>query len=221
MTAEGEQLGKAFLGGGIPEEQSYTELARGFDNVTVSRQQALKLFTGALLGAGLLAALPSVAEAVEASGGPTGPIGRLEGSGGATGGGTPGGDTTRPTVVRVIPANGATGISRRVNVRAKFSEAMNAASINGNTFRLYEGNFTYTQLNDTNNPLPPGSEEAAGVSYNATKKLAVLNPSRRLAANTTYTAVVEGVNDSDGKAVKDEAGNALARDCIWHFRTGT
>jgi len=41
------------------------------------------------------------------------------------------------------------------------------------------------------------------VSYKAEKKLAVLNPTGRLLANTPYTAMIEGARDRDVVAVKE------------------
>jgi hypothetical protein len=45
--------------------------------------------------------------------------------------------------VRTIPADNATGVNPYASIKAKVSEAMKARSINANTFRLYQGNFTY------------------------------------------------------------------------------
>jgi hypothetical protein len=53
-----------------------------------------------------------------------------------------------------------------------------------------------------------------------TRNGVILNPSRRLAKRATYTAVVEGAGDSDGRAVEDEAGNSMNTDHMWHFKTG-
>ena len=46
------------------------------------------------------------------------------------------GDTTPPTVITVAPANNETGVAVTSTVEATFSEAMDASTINGSTFRL-------------------------------------------------------------------------------------
>lgn len=137
---------------------------------------------------------------------------------------------TWPTVVKTTPADGATGFDRDANVTAKFSEAMLKRSINRSTFRLYAGTYTDEDLNppecppDDPNcapsapPLPFGG--TVTVSYNVDKKVAILNPSGRLARRTNYTAVVEGTDAFDTFSVKDQAGNNMAADYIWHFKTG-
>jgi uncharacterized delta-60 repeat protein len=108
-------------------------------------------------------------------------------------------DSSPPLVTSTTPANGATGFSRTGNVTATFSEPMDAASINTSTFVLSNGTSTIT----------------ATVSYNATSRVATLNPSSSLAYNTLYTATVLG-----GLAgVRDVAGNPLAQDHEWTFRT--
>ena len=57
----------------------------------------------------------------------------------------------------------------------------------------------------------------AVVSYNATTRVATLNPTPNLVAGTVYTAIVRG-----GPAgVKDAAGNALAVDRVWTFTIET
>jgi hypothetical protein len=58
------------------------------------------------------------------------------------------------------------------------------------------------------------------VSYNNRNKLAKLDPTDKLAADTTYTAIIEGAGDSDGLAVEDKAGNEMGTDYVWHFTTG-
>jgi hypothetical protein len=44
------------------------------------------------------------------------------------------GDRIAPTVVQVSPSDGATGVSRGINVTATFSEPMRATTINKSTF---------------------------------------------------------------------------------------
>ena len=105
-------------------------------------------------------------------------------------------DTTAPTVSSTSPLNAASGVAVNVNITAKFSEAMNAASITSATFTLKQGASAV-----------PGTVTYAGTT-------ATFNPDANLAASTVYTAkVIAGVTDL--------AGNALAMDEVWSFTTGT
>ena len=110
-------------------------------------------------------------------------------------------DATAPTVTAVSPARGATGIASAANVTARFSEAVDQATVNGNTFVLRD---------------PAGATVPATVSYDAGTQTATLDPTGSLAATTAYTATVKG----GSAGVKDLAGNALAADDGWTFTTG-
>ena len=55
----------------------------------------------------------------------------------------------------------------------------------------------------------------AAVSYNATTRVATLNPTPTLASGATYTATVRG--GATDPRVKDAAGNALAASFSWSF----
>lgn len=109
-------------------------------------------------------------------------------------------DTTPPTVLSVTPANGASGANVNNNITARFSEAMDAATINGTTF----------ELRDAGNNLV-----AATVSYTAATRTATLDPNTALAYATTYTATVKGGTGG----VSDPAGNELAANFVWTFAT--
>jgi Big-like domain-containing protein len=74
---------------------------------------------------------------------------------------------------------------------------MDAASITSSTFTLKR---------------PDGSTVAASVSYNATTRIATLQPSAALAPNTLYTARIE-------TAVKAPDGMTLLAPVVWSFRT--
>ncbi len=111
-------------------------------------------------------------------------------------------DTTPPTVTATSPASGATGVSRTANVTATFSEAMDPATISTSTFELRN---------------PAGTLVPAAVTYNATSRVATLNPNASLAAATTYTVTIKG--GATDPRVKDVAGNALAVNRTWSFRT--
>jgi hypothetical protein len=133
-----------------------------------------------------------------------------------------------PTVIKTLPADNATNVDRDANIKAKLSEKMLKTTVNKNTVRLYEENLTYDNLNSLDPPLcdpgpnpdPGSNSQSAKVSYNAKKKLAVLNPEARLEAKTEYTALVDGAGDCDQLAAKDNGGTEMATDYIWHFTTG-
>jgi Domain of unknown function (DUF4082)/Bacterial Ig-like domain len=111
-------------------------------------------------------------------------------------------DTIPPTVSSTSPVNLATGVSPIANVTATFSEAMNATTIGSTTFELRD---------PSNNVVP------AVVSYNATTRVATLNPTPNLVGGSTYSAIVRG----GAAGVKDAAGNAMAVDRVWTFTIET
>jgi len=101
-------------------------------------------------------------------------------------------DTTPPTVVAQSPAPGATGVAVGTNVTAKFSEAVQAATIS----------FTLTG---------PSGSVAGSVSYASSTQMATFTPSVALANSTTYTARVSGAQDL--------AGNIMSAPVTWTFTT--
>jgi hypothetical protein len=111
-------------------------------------------------------------------------------------------DTTPPTVTATSPANAATSVSRTANVTVTFSEAMNAATITGNT----------VELRDPSNAVVP-----ATVTYSSSNRRATLNPTPPLASLTTYTVTVRG--GAIDPVARDLAGNALASSRVWTFTT--
>jgi WD40 repeat protein len=111
-------------------------------------------------------------------------------------------DTTPPTVTVTSPLNGATGVSLGTAVTVTFSEALDAATINGSTL----------ELRDTSNILV-----SAAVTYNASNKTATLTPTLPLLPGVTYTATVKG--GATDPRVKDVVGNALSASVTWSFTT--
>ena len=115
---------------------------------------------------------------------------------------TNGPDVTAPLVTSATPVVGVSGIPINTNVRASFNEAMNATTINTNTFLLRDA---------ANNLVP------AAVTYDTSTRTATLDPTSSLQYLTLYTATVKG--GTTDPRVKDTAGNALASDHVWSFTT--
>jgi hypothetical protein len=108
-------------------------------------------------------------------------------------------DTTRPTVTQTVPTNGEQNAPTNTKISATFSEDMDPASINGTTFQL----------------TGPGATAIAGnVTYAANSRSALFAPSspNTLTADTDFTGTISGA--------KDLAGNSLAANYVWRFRTG-
>ena len=104
----------------------------------------------------------------------------------------------RPTVVATVPVNGATGVPVAQVIGATFSKAMNCATLSSpaSTFRV----------------AGPGATAVAGtVSCSGTA--ATFTPTAPLVANTTFTATIS-------TAATDLAGDPLAANYSWSFRTG-
>jgi Domain of unknown function (DUF4082)/Bacterial Ig-like domain/Bacterial Ig domain len=113
-------------------------------------------------------------------------------------------DTTPPTVTSTTPNNNATGVNTVNPVTITFSEAMDSATINTNTFELRRPNNTLV---------------SATVSYDPATRTAILTPNSPLATATTYTATVKG--GSTDPRVKDVVGNTLTQNYSWSFTTST
>jgi hypothetical protein len=97
-------------------------------------------------------------------------------------------DTTSPTVISTVPTANATGIDPTSNVKATFSEDMDASTIDSQTFKLFKKGST-TKLSAT-------------VSYDSSTQMATLDPSNSLRRGVTYKAVVT-------TEATDLAGNPL------------
>ena len=101
-------------------------------------------------------------------------------------------NTTPPIVSFTSPVNGDTAAPVRQKVSAAFSENMDTATINAATFTLKQG--------DT-----PVAGKVTSSASNA-----VFIPARNLDKGKVYTATIK-------TGVKDLAGNALVKDCVWSF----
>lgn len=104
---------------------------------------------------------------------------------------------TQPTVISVLPANGATAVAINQALTASFSEAMNPASITPLTFTLTAAG---------------GGPVTGAVTYVAAGSIATFTPAASLASSTVYTATIT-------TGATDLAGNALAINFVWSFTT--
>jgi subtilisin family serine protease len=102
-----------------------------------------------------------------------------------------GDESTPPKVTSTVPKATAKGVAPGANITATFSEAMDASTINGSTFKLFKAGTT---------KLIP-----AVVTYNATTMKAILNPNANLKLGTKYKAAVT-------TGAEDLAGNQLDQD---------
>lgn len=104
-------------------------------------------------------------------------------------------DTTPPTITMTGPANGATGVAVNSVVTAAFNEPVDPSTITTTSFTLYDS---------LGYPVSGVITYAGG--------LATFTPIGNLTAGTTYTAIID-------ITVKDLAGNAMAADYVWTFKT--
>jgi hypothetical protein len=105
------------------------------------------------------------------------------------------GDTTPPTVIATVPADGADMVAVDAPLTATFSEGMDPATISASTFTLEETG---------------GASITGTVVYDEGTRTATFTPDARLDWNTDYTATVT-------TGVTDKAGNAMQADHVWTF----
>ena len=98
-----------------------------------------------------------------------------------------------PTVSATSPSDNATDVAVDSAITATFSEAMDAATINTNTFVVDNG-------------------VTGTVSYDVNSTTATFTPTMNLDYNTTYTATIT-------TGARDLSGNALQADHTWLFTT--
>ena len=113
---------------------------------------------------------------------------------------TYGADTNPPTVAVISVPSGATNVDPTTSLSVTFSESMDPATINSQTFVLKD---------TSENPV------SATVIYDAATKTATLDPAASLVPGMTYTATLQG----GSQGVKDIAGNPLAANVTWSFTT--
>src|SRR5512134_1465530 len=105
-----------------------------------------------------------------------------------------GGDTTPPTISARSPAAGATGVSTLINVKATFSEPLQAATLS-------------MVLRNSSNQVV-----ASTVTYDAATLTGTLDPANELTGSQTFTVTVSGA--------RDLAGNQITQ-VSWSFTTST
>lgn len=103
-----------------------------------------------------------------------------------------------PNVSTFAPSGNGVTISTAIS--ASFTSALDATTVNSSTFELF----------DSSNTLVNGT-----ISYNAATQTAVLQPGAKLAASTTYTAVIL----SGPTGVKDTGGTPMKANFTWSFTT--
>jgi hypothetical protein len=103
-----------------------------------------------------------------------------------------------PTVSTRTPASGAVAVSTTGNVTATLSEAV--AGVGGSSFVLRNA---------------AGTQVAATVTYNATTRVATLDPTATLPGDARFTVTLTG----GATAIRDLAGNPLVT-TSWSFLTG-
>lgn len=106
-------------------------------------------------------------------------------------------DFLPPTVTSTSPVSGSATVSTNQKITAAFSEAMDPATISGTTFTVSSG----------------GVAVAGTVTYAGVGNTAIFTPTVNLTGLVTYTATVTN-------GVKDLAGNAMAANFVWAFKTG-
>ncbi|BAX81239.1 Ig-like domain-containing protein [Labilibaculum antarcticum] len=104
-------------------------------------------------------------------------------------------DDTLPEVTLTDPVNDAVDVLPSKIITAEFSEAMDASTINAESFTVMQGT----------------NVVSGAVDYSGTT--ATFTPTNSLVAETIYTATLT-------TEAKDLAGNALATAKVWSFTTG-
>ncbi|MFO0744230.1 MAG: Ig-like domain-containing protein [Myxococcota bacterium] len=105
-------------------------------------------------------------------------------------------DATRPRILRVVPADGASDVPLNTVATVTFDEPLDPQSVNAQTFTLKDG------------------LTAVVGSIITVSNVAIFSPDALLQPDTEYTATITN-------GVTDLAGNHLELTYVWHFTTGT
>lgn len=118
-------------------------------------------------------------------------------------------DNQAPTVVSTTPKANATGVSRSKTIKATFSEEMNPNTLTASTVKLHVYNKNRQRWVAVTNKT---------VDCDSPCTIVELDPygtsSTLLGANKKYRVTIT-------TAVEDKVGNALARNKVWTFTTGS
>jgi hypothetical protein len=132
---------------------------------------------------------------------------------------TPPPDAQAPRVTRDFKPTG-TGVARDINVIAAFSEEMNRNTLTETTFKLFkvvrnaDGSTTLQRI--TNVRVTP-----SGDGFSAKRDPYPSQPSKLLAANTRYRAVVTpGAEDVAGNGLDQDPSKEGNQRKVWSFTTG-
>src|SRR3984957_13655233 len=106
---------------------------------------------------------------------------------------------TIPTVVSTNPLNGAINVFTNQVVVATFSEAMNSTTV--------------VTAGTTTMAATGGGAVAGTVTYVAATNTVKVAPTAPFLPSTPYTVTIS-------TSAQSAAGNALARNYVWHFKTG-
>ncbi len=115
-------------------------------------------------------------------------------------------DSSPPQVLFVDPPIGAGDVPVNVTLSARFSEALDATTVNGDTFTLMPACPTNRFCAQVFLPV------LGTVSYDPATRTAIFDPTSNLNFNTLYTATLT-------TGVKDLSGNALVQAYAWSFTT--
>jgi hypothetical protein len=107
-----------------------------------------------------------------------------------------GGDTIPPTIESVSPAADANGVDLRSVIQVTFSEPVNPATVATASFYLRQ----------------VGTPTLIPLAYSYAGRTATATPDQPFDSLTAYRATLT-------RAVRDSAGNPLAADTTWQFRT--
>ncbi|CAN5455338.1 hypothetical protein BH11PSE11_BH11PSE11_03090 [soil metagenome] len=113
-------------------------------------------------------------------------------------------DTVPPTVTSTTSANGSVGVAVNARIGAFFSEAMDAQSIDTQSFTLKQG----------------ANAIAGSIAYGGVA--AYFTPATQLLPNTTYTATITSAATdlADNKLSGNQAVFPAAGNYVWSFTTG-
>ncbi|MGL4369235.1 MAG: Ig-like domain-containing protein, partial [Spirochaetota bacterium] len=116
-------------------------------------------------------------------------------------------DETKPSIVNVTPADGASDVASNGQISVEFSERLKSSTING----------TYSTFTLTKKPLGGTDDEqilVPAIYYDSSKTAVITPPELLVADGAEYT-----INVTEG--VTDRSGNTLSNAGTWTFTAGS